>query len=79
MLTELHIGLSEPHQAEAFLRGAGVTLLAFCPSDPGVRSLVRAEPGGLYAELTSGNVPDYLEPVDNGASRLRIYRVRAAQ
>ncbi|MDF1634214.1 hypothetical protein [Mycoplana sp. MJR14] len=79
MLTEMHIGLSEPHQAEAFLRGAGVTLLAFCPSDPGVRSLVRAEPGGLYAELTSGNVPDYLEPVDNGASRLRIYRVRAAQ
>ncbi|MDR6755362.1 hypothetical protein J2Y48_000635 [Mycoplana sp. BE70] len=75
MLTELHIGLSAPKQAEAFLRGAGVTLLAFCPSNGQVRSLARAEPEGLYARLSAGDVPPYLQQVQNGESQLQIYRV----
>ncbi|MFD1329702.1 hypothetical protein [Mycoplana ramosa] len=75
MLTELHIGLSAPKQAEAFLRGAGVTLLAFCPSNGQVRSLARAEPEGLYARLAAGDVPPYLQQVQNAGSQLQIYRV----
>jgi hypothetical protein len=77
MLTELHIGLSNPRQAEAFLRGAHVTLLAFCPDDTQTRDLAKAEPGGLYADLLKGRVPDYLEPVAGTESAsLRLYRVR---
>nr|WP_313195675.1 hypothetical protein [Shinella zoogloeoides] len=77
MLTELHIGLSNPHQAEAFLRGAHVTLLAFCGEDTQTRDIAEAEPGGLYADLLKGRVPAYLEPVagtENAA--LQLYRVR---
>ncbi|GMB80802.1 hypothetical protein NN6n1_15850 [Shinella zoogloeoides] len=77
MLTELHIGLSNPHQAEAFLRGAHVTLLAFCGADTQTRDIAEAEPGGLYADLLKGRVPAYLEPVagtENAA--LQLYRVR---
>ena len=77
MLTELHIGLSNPHQAEAFLRGAHVTLLAFCGDDTQTRDIAEAEPGGLYADLLKGRVPAYLEPVagtQNAA--LQLYRVR---
>ena len=74
MLTELHIGLSRPDQAEAFLRGAGVTLLAFCPTDAQTQSLANAEPQGLYAGLFKGEVPDYLEPVSEEG--LKLYRVR---
>lgn len=77
MLTELHIGLSGPRQAEAFLRGAGVTLLAFCPSNGQVRSLAKAEPDGLYARLIAGDVPAYLQRVENGGSQLQVYRIRA--
>ena len=77
MLTELHIGLSNPRQAEAFLRGAHVTLLAFCPDDTQTRDLAKAEPGGLYADLLKGRVPDYLEPVAGTKNAsLRLYRVR---
>jgi hypothetical protein len=77
MLTELHIGLSNPHQAEAFLRGAHVTLLAFCESDTQARNLAKAEPGGLYAELLKGRVPAYLEPIAGTENApLRLYRVR---
>jgi hypothetical protein len=62
MLTELHIGLSTPGEAEAFLRGAKVDVIAFCPTDPQTRSLMRLKPDGLYAQLAKGIVPPYLEP-----------------
>lgn len=77
MLTELHIGLSNPHQAEAFLRGAHVTLVAFCADDTQTHDLAKAEPEGLYADLLKGRVPDYLEPIagtENAA--LQLFRVR---
>ena len=77
MLTELHIGLSNPHQAEAFLRGAHVTLLAFCPGNPQTRTIAEAEPQGLYATLLKGAVPAYLEPVAGPQDAvLRLYRVK---
>jgi hypothetical protein len=77
MLTELHIGLSNPNQAEAFLRGAGVTLLAFCAADSQTRSVARAEPEGLYAGLYEGRVPHYLEPINGDAdAALKLFRVR---
>ncbi|TCL72067.1 hypothetical protein [Rhizobium sp. BK251] len=63
MLTELHIGLAEPREAEAFLRGAGVTIIAFCPSDAQTVRLSRLEPHGLYADLLRGRIPGYLQQV----------------
>ena len=39
--------------------------------------LAKAEPQGLYAELTRGNVPAYLEPVPaTGTTPLRLFRVK---
>jgi len=77
MLAEIHIGLSSPTEAEAFLRGADVGILAFCPSDIGTENLVEAAPDGLYASLARGVVPDYLEalPKDETSS-LQLYTVR---
>jgi hypothetical protein len=62
MLTELHIGLAEPKEAEAFMRGAGVTAVAFCNEDPSTEQLAKLKPDGLYAQLAKGNVPNYLQP-----------------
>lgn len=77
MLTELHIGLSNPRQAEAFLRGAHVSLLAFCMNDMQVADIAKAEPEGLYADLLKGRVPDYLEPIAGSENALlRLYRVK---
>lgn len=77
MLTELHIGLSNPHQAEAFLRGAHVTLVAFCADDTQTRDLAKAEPEGLYADLLKGRVPDYLEPIaGTEQAALQLFRVK---
>ncbi|MBX5225812.1 hypothetical protein HJC06_05130 [Rhizobium sp. NLR9b] len=61
MLTEMHIGLATPQEAEAFLKEAGVTALAFCQKDLQTRELAKLKPDGLYAELGKGNIPPYLE------------------
>lgn len=77
MLTELHIGLAEPDEAAAFLRGAGVGILAFCPDFLQSEKIARMKPDGLYAELLKGKVPAYLSPVPiNGPSGLQIFTVK---
>jgi hypothetical protein len=63
MLTEMHIGLSEPKDAEAFLKGAGISVLAFCPNDIPTRQFAKLKPDGLYSQLAKGNVPSYLQPL----------------
>ena len=61
MLTEMHIGLAPPKEAEAFLRGTGVTVLAFCSENPQTAEIAKIKPDGLYAQLEKGNVPGYLQ------------------
>lgn len=63
MLAELHIGLAKPPEAEALLRDAHVTLVAFCKGDPQIQLLSERSPQGLYAQLSAGRVPTYLEPI----------------
>lgn len=76
MLTELYIGLAQPAEAKAFLRGAGVTALAFCKTDPQTDALIRRKPDGLYANLARGNVPDYLQPFGQPSKNgFRLYKV----
>ena len=76
MLTEMHIGLSRPAEAEAFLRGADVTLLAFCRDDPQTENIAHLKPDGLYAALAKGNVPPYLKrlssPDQEGVQFFRV-------
>ncbi len=76
MLTELHIGLAPPEEAQAFLKGAGVTLVAFCPTDPQTRALITAKPDGLYAGLARGEVPAYLRRIGHDAGvGFQIFKV----
>jgi hypothetical protein len=76
MLTELYAAMAKPNDAVKFLRGAGVTVLAYCRSDPQTRNVIAVAPEGLYAELAKGHVPDWLEPVQATQSApLQLYRV----
>ncbi|SOE17854.1 hypothetical protein SAMN05877838_2759 [Hoeflea halophila] len=77
MLTELHAAMAVPKDAVKFLRGAGVTLVAFCKTDPQVASITRVAPDGLYAQLGQGRIPAWLEPVPGTqALPLQLYRVK---
>ncbi|MDI7864549.1 hypothetical protein MRS76_21675 [Rhizobiaceae bacterium n13] len=75
MLTELHIGLAKPEEAAAFLRGAEVGYLAFCPDDPQTKIVAKTKADGLYAALKQGRVPIYLEPLPGGETGLQLYKV----
>lgn len=77
MLTELHAALARPADAVKFLRGAGVTLVAFCGSDPQISSVIAAAPDGLYARLSKDIVPVWLEPVQETRGKpLQLFRVK---
>jgi hypothetical protein len=77
MLTELHAAMAVPRDAVKFLRGAGVSVLAYCRSDPQTSNVIAVAPGGLYAELAKGNVPDWLQPVpQTETAPLRLFRVK---
>ncbi|WP_235916382.1 MULTISPECIES: hypothetical protein [Alphaproteobacteria] len=79
MLTELHIGLAKPDEAEAFLRGAGATIIAYCRTDAQTKTIRNLKPDGLYAALERGEVPAYLEALPpDPASGLVLYRTRFA-
>ncbi|AKI02623.1 hypothetical protein IMCC20628_03941 [Hoeflea sp. IMCC20628] len=76
MLTELHAGMATPADAVKFLRGAGVTVLAFCKSDGEISNVAAVAPDGLYAQLDKGIVPDWLAPVAGTEnSPLQLYRI----
>lgn len=77
MLAELHIGLAKPLEAEALLRETHVTLVAFCKGDPQVQLLSERNPQGLYAQLSAGRVPAYLEPIPASIkSDVRFFRFK---
>lgn len=74
MLTQLHIAMASEQEAEAFLRGAGVTLVAFCRTDPEAIGLARGYENSFYAALMAGRVPDYLQRVA-GTGAVELFRV----
>ncbi|NLR98632.1 hypothetical protein HGP17_17580 [Rhizobium sp. P38BS-XIX] len=77
MLTELNIGLAKPQQAEALLREAHVTMIAFCKGDPQTQLVLEKSPQGLYAQLSAGRVPIYLEPIPVPAqSEVEFFRFK---
>lgn len=74
LLTQLHIAMAHENEANAFLRGAGVTLVAFCRTDPEAISLARGYEDSFYAALMDGRTPDYLQPVA-GTGPVELFRV----
>ena len=77
MLTELHAAMAKPGDAVKFLRGSGVTIVAFCGTDPQVGSVTKVAPDGFYAQLGKGLVPNWLEPVAGTQDKpLQLFRVK---
>ena len=77
LLAEINSSLATPLEAEKILRDAQVTHIAFCTRDPQVTLTARKAGDGLYANLAKGEMPDYLEIIDETAnSALQIYRLK---
>lgn len=78
MLTELHVGLAKPSEAEAFMRGANATIVAYCSADPQTKMIRDLKPDGFYAALERGEVPAFLEALPRDTkSGLVLFRTRS--
>ncbi|MEX3010950.1 hypothetical protein [Hoeflea sp. TYP-13] len=76
MLTQLQIAMGSGSDAEAFIRGSGVTLVAYCSSDPEAARIVKLYPESFYGLLQKGEVPDFLVPVEDAPDNpVRLFRV----
>ncbi|MEM9106241.1 MAG: hypothetical protein AAGC96_11360 [Pseudomonadota bacterium] len=76
MLTQLRIAMGTPEQSELLIREAGVTILAYCPSDPESVGIRKRYPEGLYAHLEQGDVPPFLQVIsDDQDAAVLLYRV----
>lgn len=76
MLTELNAGLSVPTETLAFLRGAEVDYVVFCPTEIQTRDIAAMKPDGFYAALLRGEVPPYLKPIAGKAGQMQLFRVQ---
>ena len=57
-----------PDEAQAIMRARGLRYLAICPSLQELDLYRERAPGGFAAQLSAGNVPDWLEPIPMPAS-----------
>lgn len=77
LLAEIKSSVATPSEAEAILKNAKVTHLAFCKIDPQVTLSTREAEDGFYALLAKGEVPDFLELIEATAENtLQIYRLK---
>lgn len=76
-LAALRAFMGTPEEARAIVEAQRVGLVAFCPGNGESGSLAGLADSGLMAELTRGEVPQWLEPVAGSEDQaLRLYRVR---
>jgi hypothetical protein len=68
--------MAEPDAAQKIVRDSGAGYVLFCPAMPELEIYAAAAPGGLAAQLLSGQPPDWLVPTPLAGSPYRIYSVR---
>ena len=59
---QIHLATSAPDQSYDILKTTGSDYLHFCKASPETNNLVKENKDGLYAQLSEGNVPDFLSP-----------------
>lgn len=68
--------LAPPKEAGRFLKDAGVTIIADCINSVDARDFKRAAPSGLQASLHKGELPTYLQLIEETKDQpLVLYRV----
>ncbi|MBL0372536.1 hypothetical protein JJB09_10905 [Rhizobium sp. KVB221] len=76
MIAALKMGMAEPSEAWQMMKHEKIGYLLICTDDPQLSSISRAQPSGLFARLVNGEIPEFLEPVDNGGEkRMLVFRV----
>ena len=73
MLAEIKASISTNNEAREILNEANATILVFCNTDPQVSVSKRKAPDGFYANMSNGEVPDFLKPLELSTSQALVF------
>jgi hypothetical protein len=76
MHDHIQIFRSSPVLAHRLLIKRGIDYLAVCMDEEELANYARKDPGGLWAQMANGKVPDWLEPMPVMGKGIRVWRVR---
>lgn len=60
---QIHLATSAFDKSYEILKTTGSDYLHFCKASPETSNLIKENKDGLYAQLSEGNVPDFISPV----------------
>ena len=75
MVATIEIGMARPDDALMRLEAEGVRYILFCDGDTLVSDIARDYPAGLFANLSKGDLPGYLEELPRTGDGPRIYEM----
>lgn len=72
----IQIFRSSPDAARQLLKARGINYLALCPAETELAIYARKDPGGLWAQMAKGKIPEWLEPLGSQGEGIKVWRVR---
>lgn len=76
MHDHIQIFRASPDSGYRLMKARGIDYLALCPDEVELANYVRKDPGGLWAHISKGEVPDWLEPLPVMGKGIKVWRVR---
>ncbi len=76
MHDHIQIFRSDLAVAHRLLQARSIGYLAACPQEAELDFYVHKNPSGLWAQLSKGNTPSWLEPLPDMGAGIKIWRVR---
>ncbi|MVZ98300.1 hypothetical protein EUU23_11405 [Sphingorhabdus sp. IMCC26285] len=76
MHDHIQIFRSSPDTSHQLLKARGIDYLALCPAETELAIYARKDPGGLWAQLAKGKIPQWLEPLGSRGKGIKVWRVR---
>jgi hypothetical protein len=76
MHDHIEIFRSAPNAAHRLIKARDIDYLAACPQEAELGFYAKKDPKGLWAQISKGNVPDWLEPMPDVGEGIKVWRIR---
>lgn len=76
MHDHIQIFRSAPGAAHRLMKARGINYLAVCAQEAELGFYEKKDPGGLWAQIKKGDVPDWLQPLPDMGEGIKVWRVR---
>lgn len=76
MHDHIEIFRSVPDASQRLIKARGITYIVVCPKEAELDFYANKDPSGLWAQISKGKVPNWLEPLPDVGEGLKVWRVR---